>query len=187
MVLLEDQESFGKGGDGEDRAGVKVKEHSIGQGGQGMGTKLPPVGVALSTSRPMEQAKETSKREPIGVEETTNKLGSLHIIERETPTTTPLAPSDPIPTTPNPPRPNPPQPISRREAGSLVQTPQQLSDTFLKASNQMGPVPQLPPEETGDDDHFLKEEEEMGLTWGVEDDEVRSLFKQAEMARNIEG
>lgn len=164
----------------EERSGDDQKEARNGASEKDAGMKastmdLPPVGTPLSVTRIQGDSNDMSER-----------FGSLTIVENLTPKAPPLAPSD------QPPAPNPapkplPEKTSRREVGGLVETPQQLSNTFLSASRGMGPVPQLPPDpENEEEDKYVVEEQEMGLDWGEEDDEMKRLFAQAEQAREMD-
>jgi len=102
-------------------------------------------------------------------------------------------PSPPIPANSQNPdiefsTPHPPEPLkassssliatagSRRTAQqSLLATPSKLTTSILAQSRQMGPIPQLPPDEEDDEMVDLPTGAEFGLDWG-DDEDLDGLF-----------
>lgn len=205
FTLLEEQEKEGQDGDVGSTMNGRM---ASGEEGKKERSKpsipLPPVGKPISTTRPQESSSSSLSR--LGestktLESATGMLGNLTITENPTPTTIPLPPSldGPKPaaqsTTPLQSSQThklasssqEDRSMSRRKAGGLIETPSALQQNLITASRQMGPVPQLPKdEEDEEEDQWVKEEEEMGLTWGTEDDEIRKLFAEAQAAREME-
>lgn len=166
---------------------------------------LPSAHHPFAMSFPSTSGSHTSRRfTPINT-----MIASLKIVERETPSTPPPAPDQPIrPSRADQPvsasstrtaqsstssRPgassqNPsPQskPNNRRAYGqSLVSAPSTLTSTLVAASRSLGPIYQDGPDDdvygNGDGRNaFVKE-------WGREDDEIKGLFEQARVAMEME-
>ena len=74
---------------------------------------------------------------------------------------------------------------TRRTTSSLVATPNKLSATVLSASRKMGTIPQLAPDSDAEEEEGDWGEADMGLEWGEETDEMRALFEEARLAREL--
>ena len=93
-----------------------------------------------------------------------------------------VSPAISNPTSPS----SPPQANSKRKDSSLFPTPARLATSIVSASRNMGPMPQLEPDpEDQEDEGKDWGEAEMGLEWGEEDEEMKGLFEEARMARDL--
>lgn len=186
-LLEEVQAQYPGVGEGGERkkvgGGVVYAEKKVGR-------KMPDRAVSLgktiiNTNDTAVQSNETKLKGIVdGAMDTTAAFSHLTIHENPTPNIQPAPPTLSPP--PAPPIKDVSPNASRRGGSSMLATPSKLTSTLLSASRQMGPMRQMDPdseEEMEVDDHG---EGAMGLTWGVEDDEMRDLFEQARLAREME-
>lgn len=139
--------------------------------------------IVTPTNPPVQPTLLKQLEQPDLASGATAAFSNLTIHENPTPSVAPLPPSLDAP----PPEPKLTSPEGTRRAGSsMISTPSKLTSTLLSASRQMGPMNQMAPDSEGEEEDHDHGESEMGLTWGVEDEEMRDLFEQARMAREME-